>query len=120
MLTDWPLFATGPRDSIFALGVICMKFVELELIFQFVFDAFFSVLTRTAVAGPTVHAWKQPLATPQTRNSTRCSHLRWLLPICRRAYRKFLRPQAAFCANVSTILEAGGQSCLPSKFATTS
>jgi hypothetical protein len=36
--TDWPSFATGPRDSIFALGVICVKFVELESIFQFVFE----------------------------------------------------------------------------------
>jgi hypothetical protein len=36
--TDWPLFATGPRDSIFALGVICVKFVELESIFQFLFE----------------------------------------------------------------------------------
>ena len=38
MLTDWPPFSTGPRDSIFALGVICVKFVELESVFQFVFE----------------------------------------------------------------------------------
>ena len=38
MSTDWPSFATGPRESVFALGVICVKFVELESIFQFVFE----------------------------------------------------------------------------------
>jgi hypothetical protein len=36
--TDWPPFSTGPRESIFALGVICEKFVELESVFQFVFE----------------------------------------------------------------------------------
>jgi hypothetical protein len=36
--SDWPSFSTGPRDSIFALGVICVKFVELESVFQFVFE----------------------------------------------------------------------------------
>jgi hypothetical protein len=34
----WPSFSTGPRESIFALGVICVKFVELESVFQFVFE----------------------------------------------------------------------------------
>ena len=38
MSTNWPSFATGPRDSIFALGVVCVKFVELESVFQFVFE----------------------------------------------------------------------------------
>ena len=36
--SDWPSFSTGPRESIFALGVICVKFVELESVFQFVFE----------------------------------------------------------------------------------
>ena len=38
MSADWPSFSTGPRESIFALGVICVKFVELESVFQFVFE----------------------------------------------------------------------------------
>lgn len=29
---DWPAYPTGPRDSIFALGVISIKFAELESI----------------------------------------------------------------------------------------
>jgi hypothetical protein len=37
MTTDWPPYSIGPKDSIFALGVICVKFVELESIFQFIF-----------------------------------------------------------------------------------
>jgi hypothetical protein len=37
MLTDWPSYSVGPKDSIFALGVVCVKFVELESIFQFIF-----------------------------------------------------------------------------------
>jgi hypothetical protein len=36
---DWPSFAIGPDDSIFALGVISLKFMELETIFQFLFGA---------------------------------------------------------------------------------
>lgn len=38
MSSDWPPYSIGPSDSIFALGVISVKFVELESVFQFIFE----------------------------------------------------------------------------------
>jgi hypothetical protein len=34
---DWPAYATGPRDSIFAMGVVSIKFAELESVLIFIF-----------------------------------------------------------------------------------
>jgi hypothetical protein len=36
-MMDWPPYSIGPRESIFALGVISGKFVELESILEFIF-----------------------------------------------------------------------------------
>jgi hypothetical protein len=38
MSTDWPPYSIGPRESIFALGVVSAKFVELESILEFIFE----------------------------------------------------------------------------------
>ncbi len=35
--SDWPAYHTGPRESIFALGVVSTKFAELESILIFMF-----------------------------------------------------------------------------------
>jgi hypothetical protein len=37
LMTDWPSYSIGPRESIFALGVISAKFVELESVLEFIF-----------------------------------------------------------------------------------
>jgi hypothetical protein len=34
---NWPAYPTGPKDSIFAMGVISIKFAELESIITFLF-----------------------------------------------------------------------------------
>jgi hypothetical protein len=36
-MTHWPSYSIGPRESIFALGVISGKFVELESVLEFIF-----------------------------------------------------------------------------------
>ena len=35
--SDWPAYQTGPRESIFAMGVVSTKFAELESVLIFMF-----------------------------------------------------------------------------------
>jgi hypothetical protein len=37
MPNEWPSYPTGPRDSIFAMGVVSIKFAELESVLIFMF-----------------------------------------------------------------------------------
>lgn len=40
---DWPAYPTGPRDSIFAMGVASIKFAELEGVLHFIFGTVFGL-----------------------------------------------------------------------------
>jgi hypothetical protein len=42
---EWPTYPIGPRDSLFAIGVVSTKFTELESIFRFMFSTIFSFST---------------------------------------------------------------------------
>jgi len=40
---DWPAYPIGPRESIFAMGVASIKFVELESVLSFIFGTVFGL-----------------------------------------------------------------------------
>ena len=42
-IADWPAYPIGPRDSIFAIGVVSTKFAELESAMQFLFSTVFGL-----------------------------------------------------------------------------
>jgi hypothetical protein len=39
----WPAYRTGPRDSIFAIGMVSIKFAELESTLKFIFGTAFGL-----------------------------------------------------------------------------
>src|SRR4051812_2006551 len=42
-IADWPAYPIGPRDSIFAIGVVSTKFAELESEMRFLFSTVFGL-----------------------------------------------------------------------------
>jgi hypothetical protein len=42
-LQEWPQYATGPRDSLFAIGVASSNFAALEAVLHFIFGTVFDL-----------------------------------------------------------------------------
>ena len=42
-IADWPAYPIGPRDRIFAIGVVSTKFAELESAMRFLFSTVFGL-----------------------------------------------------------------------------
>ena len=69
MPDSWPTYATGPRDSIFAMGVVSVKFAELESILAFMFATVLGISSDAATkiaskvgTGPCLQLTRQMLA----------------------------------------------------------
>lgn len=67
---EWPSYSVGPKDSIFAIGVVSVKFAELESILIFIFATVMGVhsdiATKTAAkigSGPCLQLTIQLLET---------------------------------------------------------
>lgn len=83
MPNDWPPYQIGPRESIFAMGVVSVKFAELESILIFMFATVLGVGSDTATkivskvgTGPCLQLIAQILATndwpPETTDLVEC------------------------------------------------
>jgi hypothetical protein len=47
-LPDWPAYTIGPRNSIFVLGVVSIKYTEMESVLCFLFATVFNLESETA------------------------------------------------------------------------
>ncbi|MGO8908232.1 MAG: hypothetical protein ACLQDM_02725 [Bradyrhizobium sp.] len=74
---EWPAYQTGPRESIFAMGVVSVKFAELESILTFMFATVLGIGIDTATKiiskigiGPCLQLTSQMLATKKWSRAT--------------------------------------------------